>query len=68
MQCPKCKHERQRVLDTRPVGDETYRKRICVKCYHIFVTYEKFYEDSTYKPRRNKRSSNAKERLDIKNK
>lgn len=51
MRCPKCKHEKQKVLDTRPTGEETYRKRRCLSCNHIFVTYEKFYEDSTYKPR-----------------
>ena len=41
MQCPKCKNEKQKVLYTRPFGEETFRKRQCQACGHKFVTYEK---------------------------
>lgn len=41
MKCPKCGKEKQRVLETRPFGEETYRKRKCIFCNHVFITYEK---------------------------
>ena len=41
MLCPKCKHEKQKVLYTRPFGEETFRKKQCQACGHKFVTYEK---------------------------
>lgn len=50
MQCPKCKGEKQKVVDTYPIGEETYRKRVCLKCKHVFITYEKYDSDANYKP------------------
>lgn len=55
MQCPKCKKEKQRVVDVRPMGDQTYRKRICLFCGCAFITYEQFSHLTKYKPRKNKR-------------
>lgn len=41
MQCPKCKNEKQKVLDSRSFGEETRRIRLCLNCKHKFVTFEK---------------------------
>ena len=41
MQCPKCKHEKQAVIESRPFGEETYRRRQCKNCGFKFITYEK---------------------------
>lgn len=51
MRCPKCEHEKQKVVDTRPVGEETYRKRICLNCGQVFETYEKFHANANYNPK-----------------
>ena len=54
MRCPKCLYEKQRVVDTSPCGEETYRKRVCLTCGHTFITYEKYHSEATYKPRESK--------------
>lgn len=41
MRCPKCGHEKQTVCDTRPFGEETYRRRLCLGCRYKFITYER---------------------------
>lgn len=46
MRCPKCGHEKQSVYDTRPFGEETYRRRLCLGCGFRFVTYEKVEGDA----------------------
>lgn len=52
MRCPKCNHEKQRVLESRPFGEETYRKRLCLNCDQAFITYEKVSDVNTvYIPR-----------------
>jgi transcriptional regulator NrdR family protein len=40
MKCPKCGGEKQKVLQSRPFGEETWRQRKCLACNFIFVTYE----------------------------
>lgn len=45
MRCPNCGHEKQRIVDSRPFGEETRRKRICKKCHHKFITYERVEDD-----------------------
>lgn len=54
MRCPKCLYEKQRVVETSPCGEETYRKRVCITCGHTFTTYEKYHAEATYKPRNSK--------------
>lgn len=54
MKCPKCGEEKQKVVNTQSVGEETYRKRVCLTCKYVFVTYEKYSCDATYKPRSKK--------------
>lgn len=41
MRCPKCKSEKSKVCDTRPFGEETYRRRLCLGCGKKFITYER---------------------------
>ena len=41
MRCPKCGHEKQKVYGTRPFGEETERRRLCLSCGDRFMTYEK---------------------------
>ena len=41
MKCPKCKYEKQRVIDSRTFGEETRRQRICMNCNFKFITYER---------------------------
>ena len=45
MRCPKCEHEKQKILSSIPFGEETMRKRLCVSCGHKFTTYEKAVEE-----------------------
>lgn len=42
MQCPKCGHKNDRVLDSRSarMGEAIRRRRACLKCGHRFTTYE----------------------------
>lgn len=42
MNCPKCKHEDTRVVDSRPTQEGTAirRRRECLKCLYRFTTYE----------------------------
>lgn len=44
MKCPKCGHEKQSVYDTRPFGEETYRRRLCLGCGYKFITFERAQE------------------------
>lgn len=56
MKCPKCKSERSKVYDTRPFGEETYRRRLCLGCGFSFVTYERYEEaDDNRKPRKRRK-------------
>lgn len=41
MNCPFCKHHDSKVLDSRDSGDETRRRRECLKCEKRFTTYER---------------------------
>lgn len=41
MNCPFCKHHDTKVLDSRDSGDETRRRRECLKCEKRFTTYER---------------------------
>lgn len=43
MKCPFCGHENTRVIDSRPVEDNSSirRRRICDECKKRFTTYEK---------------------------
>jgi transcriptional repressor NrdR len=49
MRCPKCGHEKQSVYDTRPFGEETYRRRLCLGCGKKFITYERAEESGSAK-------------------
>lgn len=41
MDCPKCGHDKTRVVDSRPVdGRLGKRWRRCCSCDHKFITYE----------------------------
>jgi transcriptional repressor NrdR len=42
MRCPRCGHDEDRVLDSRPVRDGAAirRRRECASCQHRFTTYE----------------------------
>jgi transcriptional regulator NrdR family protein len=44
MRCPECGHEKQKVYDTRPFGEETERRRLCLSCGKKFITYERVEE------------------------
>jgi transcriptional repressor NrdR len=41
MKCPKCGCEKSTVYDTRPFGEETYRRRLCSGCNRKFITFER---------------------------
>lgn len=43
MECPKCKHQQSKVIDSRPYDDGTAirRRRECLECGHRFNTYER---------------------------
>ena len=43
MRCPFCNHENTRVVDSRPVDDNTAirRRRMCDDCGKRFTSYEK---------------------------
>lgn len=51
MKCPRCHSEKQKVVDTQPIGDDTYRKRVCLGCKFVFITFEQYSHEDTYKPR-----------------
>ena len=42
MRCPKCRHEEDKVIDSRAArgGDVIRRRRMCLRCGHRFTTYE----------------------------
>ena len=42
MKCPKCGHEEDKVVDSRPSqdGSAVRRRRECLRCKHRFTTYE----------------------------
>lgn len=42
MRCPKCGHQRDKVLDSRSarMGDTIRRRRMCLSCGHRYTTYE----------------------------
>ena len=46
MQCPYCKHEDDKVIDSRSSNEATVirRRRECVKCSRRFTTYERIEE------------------------
>ena len=46
MKCPYCKHEEDKVTDSRSCGDGygVRRRRECLKCGHRFTTYERIEE------------------------
>ncbi|MCS7063548.1 MAG: transcriptional regulator NrdR [Methylacidiphilales bacterium] len=48
MQCPKCGHLEDRVIDSRPLADGAAirRRRECLKCGHRFTTYEEIERDN----------------------
>ena len=41
MQCPKCKHDDSRVVESRDVGSAIRRRRECLNCGTRFTTYER---------------------------
>lgn len=43
MKCPKCHHQEDKVVDSRPVdnGAAIRRRRECLHCKHRYTTYEK---------------------------
>jgi transcriptional regulator NrdR family protein len=50
MQCPYCKkydslQKHFTVVDSRPLGNMTKRKRRCYYCHRLFVTYEEVYKE-----------------------
>jgi transcriptional repressor NrdR len=42
MRCPKCKHQEDKVIDSRAAnnGDAIRRRRMCLGCGYRFTTYE----------------------------
>ncbi len=40
MKCPFCKHEHDKVVDSRSSGDSIRRRRECLECSKRFTTYE----------------------------
>ncbi|MGL1901601.1 MAG: transcriptional regulator NrdR [Fibrobacterales bacterium] len=40
MKCPFCKHEHDKVVDSRSSGDSIRRRRECLECGKRFTTYE----------------------------
>ena len=44
MKCPFCASEKSKVYDTRPFGEETYRRRLCSGCGKKFITFERAQE------------------------
>lgn len=45
MNCPECKANENRVIDSRPERTEIKRRRACLKCNHRWNTYER-HEDA----------------------
>ena len=41
MRCPYCSHHETKVTDKRESGEDTRRRRECLKCSKRFTTYEK---------------------------
>lgn len=48
MNCPKCNHNKNTVLDTRKDKNNIYRKRKCKNCEHIWFTTESESSDAKY--------------------
>lgn len=48
MRCPKCSHQRDRVIDSRMAreGAVIRRRRVCLQCRHRFTTYEEIVKTS----------------------
>lgn len=48
MKCPYCGYEETKVLDSRPVGNNTSirRRRECLKCQGRFTTYERYEQNN----------------------
>src|SRR3989338_1628500 len=46
MKCPKCGHPEDKVIESRPIADESVvrRRRECVKCGDRFTSYERIEE------------------------
>ncbi len=55
IECPKCQHDRSRVIDSRPSEQGYYRRRQCLACQHRYVTEE------TYRPYAAKRGWPARQ-------
>ena len=45
MKCPACKSKKTKVIETRPMGEERMRIRVCLFCKKEFKTYEKAEEE-----------------------
>jgi transcriptional repressor NrdR len=41
MLCPSCKKSDTKVLDSRDLGDQVKRRRLCLKCSYRFTTLER---------------------------
>jgi len=44
MKCPACRGNKTKVIETRPMGEERMRIRVCTFCGNVFKTYEKVEE------------------------
>ena len=40
MNCPKCGSNQTKVINSRPRDDTVWRRRECLKCGHVYTTYE----------------------------
>ena len=45
MKCPACKSKKTKVTESRPMGEERLRIRVCLFCDNVFKTYEKAERD-----------------------
>lgn len=72
MNCPKCNHNKNIVLDTRKDKNNIYRKRKCKNCEHIWFTTESESSDAKYDLQRaqydtyKRKSNNVNEGVKIK--
>jgi transcriptional repressor NrdR len=55
MQCPYCKYEDSKVIDSRNVNDGVRRRRQCLKCNARFTTYERIQPASLYIKKKDQR-------------
>lgn len=40
MNCPKCGSNQTKVINSRPRDDTVWRRRECLKCGHVYTTFE----------------------------